>query len=167
MMTIVSRMPWITSVTLGWVLAMGMAVAAPTRGAAGPLDRSGQTRIGTASFYAERYSGKTMADGTPMRQSSNNAASLTLPLGTTARVTNLETGRSAIIAIRDRGPYVKGRIVDLSAATASQIGISRRKGLARVAVTPITLPETRNTGRSRVAATPLVTRTGAPMRLSH
>ncbi len=104
------------------------------------LDRSGHKRAGKASFYADRYSGKTMADGAPMRLYSNNAASLTLPLGTTAKVTNLQTGRSAVVTIRDRGPYIKGRIIDLSPATARQIGISRRQGLARVEVTPIEVP---------------------------
>ena len=104
------------------------------------LDRSGRKQVGKASFYADRYSGKTMADGTPMRLYSSNAASLTLPLGTTARVTNIETGQSAIVTIRDRGPYVRGRIVDLSPATARKIGISRSKGLARVEVAPISIP---------------------------
>jgi rare lipoprotein A len=104
------------------------------------LDRSGQKRIGKASFYANHYSGKTMADGTPMRLYSNNAASITLPLGTTARVTNLNTGRSAIVTIRDRGPYVRGRIVDLSPATARRIGLDPRQGLAKVEVAPLTIP---------------------------
>jgi rare lipoprotein A len=81
-----------------------------------------------------------MADGTPMRLDSNNAASRTLPLGTTARVTNLETGKSALITIRDRGPYVKGRIVDLSPSTARAIGLERKKGVARVEVAPISVP---------------------------
>jgi rare lipoprotein A len=104
------------------------------------LDRSGQKRTGKASFYADHYSGKTMADGTPMRLDSNNAASITLPLGTTARVTNLETGRSAIVTIRDRGPYVRGRIVDLSPATARKIGLEQKKGLAKVEVAPMMVP---------------------------
>jgi peptidoglycan lytic transglycosylase len=104
------------------------------------LDRSGQKRTGKASFYADHYSGRTMADGTPMRLYSNNAASITLPLGTTARVTNLETGRSAIVTIRDRGPYVRGRIVDLSPATARKIGLERKQGLAKVEVAPLTVP---------------------------
>ncbi len=104
------------------------------------LDRSGRAQTGKASFYAARYSGRTMADGTPMRLYSNNAASLTLPLGTVAKVTNLETGKSAVVTIRDRGPYVDGRIVDLSPATARQIGISTRQGLANVEVKPISLP---------------------------
>jgi len=105
-----------------------------------PLDRSGDKQVGKASFYAARYAGKTMADGTPMQLYSNNAASTTLPLGTTAKVTNLETGRSAVVTIRDRGPYVKGRIVDLSPSTARKIGISRKQGLAKVEVAPLTIP---------------------------
>ena len=113
---------------------------AKTPGAKLKLDRSGQKRTGKASFYADHYSGKTMADGTPMRLYSNNAASITLPLGTTARVTNLETGRSAIVTIRDRGPYVRGRIVDLSPATARKIGLERKQGLAKVEVAPLTVP---------------------------
>jgi rare lipoprotein A len=104
------------------------------------VDRSGGTQRGKASFYAARYSGRTMADGTPMRLYSNNAASLTLPLGTTARVTNLQTGRSAVVTIRDRGPYVRGRIIDLSPATARQIGLSQRQGLAPVEVKPLEVP---------------------------
>jgi peptidoglycan lytic transglycosylase len=116
------------------------AAAVPTPSAKLQLDRSGQKRTGKASFYADHYSGKTMADGTPMRLYSNNAASITLPLGTTAKVTNLETGRSAIVTIRDRGPYVAGRIVDLSPATARKIGLQRKKGLAKVEVAPLTVP---------------------------
>jgi len=58
----------------------------------------------------------------------DNAASKTLaPSGPTARVTNLQTGRSAVVTIQDRGPYVKGRIVDLSPATAREIVISRER----------------------------------------
>jgi rare lipoprotein A len=56
-------------------------------------------------------------------------------------VTNLETGRSAVVTIQDRGPYVKGRIVDLSPATARQIGITPRNGIAPVEVAPITVPQ--------------------------
>jgi rare lipoprotein A len=81
-----------------------------------------------------------MSDGTRMRPSSNNAASLTLPLGTTARVTNLQTGRSALVTIRDRGPYVRGRIIDLSPATAERIGLDRKQGVTKVEVVPLTVP---------------------------
>jgi rare lipoprotein A len=104
------------------------------------LDRSGRRRIGTASFYAAMFAGRKMADGSPMEPSGDNAASRTLPLGTTARVTNLKTGKAAIVTIRDRGPYVPGRIVDLSPATARAIGLDRRTGVTRVDVSPITVP---------------------------
>jgi rare lipoprotein A len=101
------------------------------------LDLSGETRLGVASFYADRFGGRRMADGTPMRLDGNNAASMTLPLGTVARVTNLSTGLSALVTIRDRGPYVRGRIVDLSPGTARRIGLARRTGLTTVAVEPL------------------------------
>lgn len=106
-----------------------------------PVDLSGRKRTGKASFYAREFAGKLMADGAPMDPQGNNAASKTLPLGTTAKVTNLETGKSAVVTIRDRGPYVPGRIVDLSPATARQIGITARKGIAPVVVAPITVPQ--------------------------
>jgi rare lipoprotein A len=105
-----------------------------------PLDTSGRARVGTASFYAKEFNGKKMADGTPMQPQGNNAASKTLPLGTTAMVTNLQTGRTAIVTIRDRGPYVKGRIVDLSPATARKIGLEPKQGLAKVEVAPLEVP---------------------------
>jgi rare lipoprotein A len=104
------------------------------------LDRTGSKRIGIASFYAMRFAGRKMADGTPMRPQGNNAASKTLPLGTTALVTNLETGRAAVVTIRDRGPYVMGRIVDLSPSTAREIGLDRKEGIAKVEVAPIEVP---------------------------
>jgi rare lipoprotein A len=103
-------------------------------------DKSGKERVGKASFYAKSFSGKKMADGNIMDPHANNAASRTLPLGTIAKVTNLETGKSAIVTIEDRGPYVHGRIVDLSPTTAQNIGISRRQGIATVAVAPIMVP---------------------------
>jgi rare lipoprotein A len=105
-----------------------------------PLDRSGHKRRGKASFYAGKFSGRKMADGTVMQPQSNNAASKTLPLGTTAKVTNLETGKSAVVTIRDRGPYIRGRIVDLSPSTAKQIGIEHKDGVAKVEVAPIVVP---------------------------
>ena len=104
------------------------------------LDLSGRTRIGIASFYADFFAGRKMANGAAMNPRSNNAASRTLPLGTIARVTNLKTHKSAVITIQDRGPYVSGRIIDLSPATAEDIGIARKEGLAAVRVTPIAMP---------------------------
>ena len=153
-----AHMKCVATVAVAWGLAAStsavstLAMAAPgeaapahasgglSRNAKPHLDRSGKRQVGKASFYKTSYAGKTMADGTPMRLSGDNAASTTLPLGTTAKVRNLETGRSAVITIRDRGPYVKGRIVDLSPATARDIGISRRQGLAKVEIIPLSIP---------------------------
>jgi peptidoglycan lytic transglycosylase len=104
------------------------------------LDRTGKKRFGKASFYAHMFEGRKMANGNRMNPQQDNAASRTLPLGTTAKVTNLETGKSALVTIQDRGPYVGGRIVDLSPATARQIGITPRKGVAQVEVSPIAVP---------------------------
>jgi rare lipoprotein A len=55
-------------------------------------------------------------------------------------VTNLETGKAAVVTIHDRGPYVAGRIVDLSPATARDIGLDRRAGITQVEVAPIVIP---------------------------
>jgi rare lipoprotein A len=104
------------------------------------VDRSGRPRVGKASYYAHSFAGRTMADGTRMDSRGDNAASKTLPLGTRVRVTNLENGRSATVTIRDRGPYVPGRIVDLSPRTAREVGIGPAQGVARVEVAPIELP---------------------------
>jgi len=86
------------------------------------------------------FAGRKMADGTRMRPTGNDAASRTLPLGTTAKVTNLATGKSAVVTIHDRGPYIAGRIVDLSPATARHIGLDRRTGVTQVVVAPIVVP---------------------------
>lgn len=75
-----------------------------------------------------------------MNPRGNNAASMTLPLGTVAKVTNVATGKSAIVKIEDRGPYIKGRIVDLSPSTAQKIGITPHIGVAKVVVAPVTVP---------------------------
>ena len=104
------------------------------------LDLSGRTRVGKASFYAGKFEGRRMADGSRMDPRADSAASKTLPLGTTAKVTNLETGQSAVVTIRDRGPHVKGRIVDLTPATAQKVGLDRHEGVSKVAVTPLSVP---------------------------
>jgi rare lipoprotein A len=101
---------------------------------------SGRTRAGNASFYAKKFAGREMADGTLMDPHADNAASRTLPLGTTAVITNTETGQSAEVTIQDRGPYVAGRIVDLSVSTARKIGITQHQGIAAVTVAPISVP---------------------------
>jgi rare lipoprotein A len=94
-----------------------------------------------------------------MNPRGSNAASRTLPLGTVAKVTNVATGKSAVVKIDDRGPYIKGRIVDLSPSTALKIGITPHIGVAEVVVAPITvpLPDGRiKRGQADVTASPAV-----------
>lgn len=90
-----------------------------------------------------------MADGTPMNPQANIAASRTLPLGTKAEVTNLENGKSEVVEIRDRGPYVDGRIIDLSPKIADSLDITEQ-GIASVEVRPIEIPK--REARARPAA---------------
>lgn len=75
-----------------------------------------------------------------MDPNSNAAASKTLPLGTKAEVTNLETGKSEVVEIRDRGPYVDGRIVDVTPKTAEKLEM-KKDGVAPVEVKPIEVPQ--------------------------
>lgn len=104
-----------------------------------PLDRSGEARTGKASYYGKQFHGKTMADGTPMNPEANIAASRTLPLGTKAEVVNLNNGKSEVVEIRDRGPYVDGRIVDVSPKVAEKLDM-KEDGVAPVVVKPIEVP---------------------------
>jgi rare lipoprotein A len=115
------------------------AVVAPQETKPTP-DLTARKRVGKASFYARQFSGKTMANGAPMDPQGDNAASRTLPLGTKAKVTNVETGKTAVVTIEDRGPYVDGRLVDLSPGTAAKIGLTPKKGITKVVVAPIAVP---------------------------
>ena len=112
--------------------------AKPTRKTG--LDHSGRTRKGKASYYAGKFKGRKMADGSRMNPNANIAASKTLPLGTTARVTNLENNKSEIVEIRDRGPYVKDRIVDVTPKVAEKLDM-KEDGVAPVVVQPIAVPQ--------------------------
>lgn len=136
-------------VALFWSLGIPAHAAPPTDGKPAPaaksskkpaLDRSGEPRTGKASYYGKSFHGKTMADGTPMDPEANIAASRTLPLGTKAEVTNLQNGKSEVVEIRDRGPYVDGRIVDVSPSVAEKLGM-KEDGVAPVVVTPLEVPQ--------------------------
>ena len=81
------------------------------------------------SGIASVYSGGRTANGERMVSSAMTAAHRSLPFGTMVRVTNNHTGRSVVVRINDRGPFVAGRVIDLSPAAASALGFS---GLANV-----------------------------------
>lgn len=89
---------------------------------------------GKASIYADKFQGRRTASGEPHDQNALTAASRLLPLGASATVTNLDTGKSVQVEIIDRGPYVGGRVIDLSRRAAARIGLDRRQGIARVKV---------------------------------
>jgi peptidoglycan lytic transglycosylase len=93
-----------------------------------PISASAQTGI------ASIYSGGRTADGERASAGGLTAAHRSLPFGTMVRVTNSRTGRSVVVRINDRGPFVRGRIIDLMPAAARAIGFS---GLAHVNVTVI------------------------------
>ena len=82
-------------------------------------------QTGEASWYGKGFHGKKTASGEKFNQNDHTAAHPTLPLGTEAKVTNLETGKSVDVEINDRGPYVKGRDIDLSKEAAGEIGIHK------------------------------------------
>ena len=92
-----------------------------------------QVQSGKASFYALKFTGRKTASGERMHHDSLTCAHRTYPFGTMLRVTNPANGKSVIVRVTDRGPYVKGRIIDLSARAAREIGIIAQ-GIAPVIV---------------------------------
>lgn len=78
---------------------------------------------GKASYYADFFHGRTTASGERFSQNRLTAASRRLPLGSRVTVTNADNGRSVEVVINDRGPYVKGRVIDLSRKAASELGM--------------------------------------------
>lgn len=98
-----------------------------------------QTETGLASWYGPPYAGRRGADGTVYDQNAMTAAHLTLPLGTVVRVTSLVSGQSVVVKITDRGPFVQGRIIDLSLAAAKATGVYRA-GVVKVRVEAFTIP---------------------------
>lgn len=97
-------------------------------------------QTGEASWYGKRHHGRKTANGERFDQHGLTAAHPTLPLGTKAKVTNLETGKSAEVTINDRGPYAKGRDIDVSKAAAEKIGVGK-DGAAPVKIEAQVPPE--------------------------
>jgi rare lipoprotein A len=85
--------------------------------------RAGETFRGTASWYGPNFHGKLTSNGERYNMWAMTAAHKTLPMNTIIKVTNLKNGRSTVVRINDRGPFVSNRIIDLSKAAASKIGM--------------------------------------------
>ena len=84
-----------------------------------------------ASYYHDKFNGRKTASGDIFSNSKMTAANRTLPFGTKVKVTNLRSGKSVIVEINDRGPFSRGRVIDISHAAAREIGM-HRSGTARV-----------------------------------
>jgi rare lipoprotein A len=108
-----------------WVMASGLLLLV---GCSRKITESGQ-----ASFYGagDGFNGKKTANGETFNKNKLTAAHKTLPFGTIVKVTNLSNGQSVKVRINDRGPFVKGRIIDLSEKAAKKIDM-RTKGVAEV-----------------------------------
>ena len=122
--------------------AMSFALACAHPRPPEPLE-SGQQ--GLASYYAAKFAGRETASGERYDPKAMTAAHRTLPFGTRVRVERIgrngrETGSSVEVRINDRGPFVKGRIIDLSDAAARRLGLTR-DGIAQVRLQLVSLPE--------------------------
>ncbi|HWN42471.1 MAG TPA: septal ring lytic transglycosylase RlpA family protein [Thermoanaerobaculia bacterium] len=103
-----------------------------------PVERStGPAHRGQASWYGSDFQGSPTASGEPFNMNALTAAHRTLPLGSYARVKNLDNGRSVVVRINDRGPHARRRTIDLSYAAAQEIEMVSA-GTAPVEVAPLT-----------------------------
>jgi rare lipoprotein A len=115
-----------------WPRGLGAGVSPQAARSAGrhpPAAQTVQSRIvcfGVASYYGAWHRGRITASGVPFDDRELTAAHRTLPLGTHVQVTNLKNGRSVIVKINDRGPYVRHRLIDVSAAAARVLGFTHR-----------------------------------------
>jgi rare lipoprotein A len=120
---------------------LGSGEAVPPRDAVPPREtipprevgppRGADALVGVASWYGPRHHGRPTASGQPFDMNALVAAHRTLPLGSRVRVTNLDNGRTVVVQIVDRGPYVRGRLIDVSQAAAEALDMLDR-GTARV-----------------------------------
>ncbi len=100
----------------------------PEEAASAPVEMPETTSLGsgTASYYASKFHGRRTASGEAFDNRAMTAAHRTLPFGSLVRVTNPATGRSVIVRINDRGPFTRGRMIDVSRAAAEELGLVAR-----------------------------------------
>lgn len=104
------------------------------------FDRSGREQRGKAAVFARELAGRRMADGGRFDPDESVAASSTLPIGTTLRVTNLQNRQVAMVRVRDRVSGTNGRILNVSPKVAEFLGV-RRSGVFPVLVSPLAVPQ--------------------------
>src|SRR5262249_51640942 len=129
----------------------GCSVSHPPPPASTPSPSPGaRSSIGTASWYGQEFDGRRTASGAVFDQDGLSAAHRSLPLGTRVRVTNLANGRSVALRITDRGPFVKGRALDLSYGAARRLHMVHQ-GTGKVRIEVLERPSSRPaTPRRRV-----------------
>jgi len=99
-----------------------------------PAGEADARQCGGASWYGDKFAGKRTASGVRFDPNAMMAAHRTLPFGSRVRVTDRRSGRSVTVRIVDRGPHVRGRVIDVSKAAARKLGFLGR-GTARVCIT--------------------------------
>jgi rare lipoprotein A len=130
-----------TAFSPGLSAILGLLVIAATALAGGPVQAAspGQVQTGIASYYHDSLHGNKTASGQIYDKRKMSAAHKRLPLGTKVKVTDTKTGRSIVVRVNDRGPFIKGRIIDLSRRAARELGIIRR-GITPVKVEILSVP---------------------------
>jgi rare lipoprotein A len=118
---------------LALCLAACGTVPTPAPAPAPPPEQPTFTQLGVASWYGPDHQGRPTATGEPFDMNKLTAAHRTLPLNTIVRVTNIATRKTIKLKVNDRGPFTRGRIIDLSARAARELGIGD-DGLAQVRV---------------------------------
>ncbi|QIM63841.1 hypothetical protein A1D29_00765 [Pasteurellaceae bacterium Orientalotternb1] len=97
------------------------------------------TETGMASFYSDKFNGRRTASGDIFHNKKLTAAHRTLPFGTYVKVTALWNGQSVVVKINDRGPFIKGRVIDLSKAAAAKLHLIG-KGVGKVDIEVVPAP---------------------------
>jgi rare lipoprotein A len=125
-----------------WFIPLIAALACLAEGDAAfgepPSSAAVKPHKGDASFYGKE-AGDVTASGEKLDPGKLTAASRTLPLGAKAKVTNMESGRSVTVTINDRGPYVDGRVIDVTPKAAERLGMTE-DGVVPVKVQPVKTP---------------------------
>ncbi|MBO2008699.1 septal ring lytic transglycosylase RlpA family protein [Hymenobacter negativus] len=117
-----------TRCQLGWWTLAALALLPACGGSKNAFTQSGQ-----GSYYADKFNGRPTTSGEIYRSGKMTAAHNTLPFGTLIKVTNVKNGKSVKVTVNDRGPHVKGRIVDVSGKAA------RKLDLVQAGVVPVQL----------------------------
>lgn len=108
----------------------------PAPGAAPEQGGGGRVQVGLASYYGPRHHGRRTASGARFDMHALTCAHRSAPFGSRLRVTALESGRSVVVTVTDRGPFGRGRVVDLSVAAARELGMME-EGVVKVRVEPV------------------------------